>query len=234
MPDAGARDATLSQAQAAATHAGLELAVRTQGLTLTDGTLDLTCDFSQLLPRLRQDRLAHEHLVRAARIKGKDVPVVADATAGLGEDSLLLASAGCRVLMFESNPVIAALLRDGLVRAAKIPQLASAVARMQLFEEDSIAALSSWQDALDVVYLDPMFPARTKSAAVKKKFQLLHRLERPESDEQALFAAALAARPQKVVIKRPLKAAPLADVRPSYSFRGKAVRFDVVVPPPHR
>lgn len=224
-------DADLGQAQQEARQAGLELTKGECGLVLTDGTMELSCDFTALLPRLRQDRLAHELLVRAARIKGATQAVVIDATAGLGEDSLLLAAAGCKVLLFESDAVIAALLRDGLQRAANVPQLASIVARMQLFEKDSIDALPDWANKVDVVYLDPMFPSRTKSAAVKKKFQLLHHLEQPCTDEVALLHAALAANPCKVVIKRPSKAPTLATSRPSYSLSGKAVRFDVIVPP---
>ena len=84
-------------------------------------------------------------------------------------------------------------------------------------------------DAPDVVYLDPMFPGRTKSAAVKKKFQLLHHLEAPCADEDALMDAALAAGPRRVVVKRPVKAPVLAGVRPSHSVAGKAVRFAVIV-----
>lgn len=224
-------DADLGQAQQEARQAGLELIKGECGLVLTDGTMELSCDFTALLPRLRQDRLAHELLVRAARIKGATQAVVIDATAGLGEDSLLLAAAGCKVLLFESDAVIAALLRDGLQRAANLPQLAPVIARMQLFEEDSIGALPGWVNKADVVYLDPMFPGRTKSAAVKKKFQLLHHLEQPCTDEVALLYAALAANPRKVVIKRPSKAPTLATSRPSYSLSGKAVRFDVIVPP---
>lgn len=73
-----------------------------------------------------------------------------------------------------------------------------------------------------------MFPERTKSAAVKKKFQLLHHLEQPCADEETLVEAALAARPRKVVIKRPVKGPLLAGVKPSYQLAGKAVRYDVV------
>ena len=83
----------------------------------------------------------------------------------------------------------------------------------------------------DVVFLDPMFPARTKSAAVKKKFQLLHHLEQPCDNEAELLEAALAARPRKVVIKRPPKGPLLAGAKPSYQVTGKAVRYDVIVPP---
>ncbi len=94
------------------------------------------------------------------------------------------------------------------------------------------AGLASLGFAPDVVYLDPMFPGRTKSAAVKKKFQLLHHLEQPCEEEEALVEAALAAHPRKVVIKRPPKGPELAGVKPSYTVSGKAVRYDVLVPPP--
>lgn len=201
-------------------------------LVLTDGVMRMSCDLSASLPRLRADRLGRELLVRAARVRGVDGPTCVDCTAGLGEDSLLLAAAGFRVTMFERDPTIAALLADGLARAACDPALADVVARMSLVEGDSVAGLASLGFAPDVVYLDPMFPGRTKSAAVKKKFQLLHLLERPCDNECELLEAALAARPRKVVVKRPPKGPALAGARPSHSLAGKAVRYDVIVPPP--
>ncbi|WP_346695012.1 class I SAM-dependent methyltransferase [Thermophilibacter mediterraneus] len=207
---------------------GLELRRGPAGLTLLGDGMELAADLSRMLPRLRPDRLGRELLVRAARVRGVERPRAVDATAGLGEDSLLLAAAGFSVTMFEKDPVIAALLRDALERAAGDPALAAVVARMELVEADSVAALRSWPEPPDVVFLDPMFPERTKSAAVKKKFQLLHRLERPCEDERELLDAALAAGPRKVVIKRPPKGPWLAGVRPSYSLAGKAVRYDVI------
>ena len=203
---------------------GLELRIYDEGLTLVGEGMELRGDFMRLLPRLRSDRV----LVKAARIKGVEAPVVVDATAGLGEDSLLLAAAGFHVDLYERDAVIAALLRDALDRAGNEPQLTDAVARMTLHEEDSIAALRSLEMAPDVVLLDPMFPARTKSAQVKKKFQLLHHLESPCEDEAALLDAAIAAHSRKVVIKRPPKGPYLAGKKPSYSLTGKAVRYDVI------
>ena len=47
----------------------------------------------------------------------------------------------------------------------------------------------------------------------------------------AVLDAALAARPRKIVIKRPPKGPWLAGVKPSHSLAGKAVRYDVIVPP---
>ena len=157
--------------------------------------------------------------------------------------------------------MIAALLADALRRAAQVPELAGLVARMPAQEGDSTAALGTLDvsekggvsekrgvsekggaaamvspgkdlpSQPDVVYLDPMFPERRKSAAVKKKFQLLHGLERPCDDAGTLLAAARAARPRKIVIKRPVKGPNLAGVKPSYSVAGKAVRYDCLVLP---
>jgi len=220
--------------------AGLELVRTSEGLTLTDGTMELRADFGRMLPRLKQGRLQQELLVKAARTKGIEQPWAIDATAGFGEDSLLLAAAGFTVDLYEQDCVIAALLQDALDRAADDPALAAAVARMRLHAgEDSIAGLRHTAELIgrgelaapDVVYLDPMFPERTKSAAVKKKFQLLHHLEQPCADGETLVEAALAPRPRKVVIKRPVKGPLLAGVKPSYQLAGKAVRYDVLVPP---
>lgn len=201
------------------------------GLALVGDGMELRGDFSHMLPRLRQGRLQQELLVKAARIKGVEAPTAVDCTAGLGEDSLLLAAAGFTVTLFERDQTIAALLADALERAAADPRLAEAIGRMTLVADDSIAGLATLPEPPDVVYLDPMFPARTKSAAVKKKFQLLHHLEQPCEEEETLVAAALAAQPRKVVIKRPAKGALLAGMKPSYSVAGKAVRYDVLVPP---
>ncbi|MEE1372617.1 MAG: class I SAM-dependent methyltransferase [Parolsenella sp.] len=209
---------------------GVELRRVGGRLTLMADGMELAEDFREMLPRLRPDRLGRELLVKAVRVRGVEEIRVFDATAGLGEDSMLLAAAGFSVTMCESDPVIAALLADGLRRAVDDPMLSGIVGRMSLVEGDSIEIIPSLAEAPDVVYLDPMFPARTKSAAVKKKFQLLHRLESPCADEASLMDAALAARPRKIVVKRPIKAPVLAGVRPSHSISGKAVRYDVIVP----
>ena len=209
------------------------LALCRDGLALTDGAMTLRGDLAALIPRLRPDRLGGELLVRAARIRGASGALTAvDATAGLGEDALLLAASGFRVRMYERDPVIAALLADALERAERVPELAGPVSRMTLLREDSRGALEKGDLRPDVVYLDPMFPEKTKSALTGKKFQLLHRLAVPCAEEEALLRAALAARPRRVVVKRPLKGPWLAGVRPGHTIRGNAVRNDCLVPPP--
>lgn len=215
---------------------GLSLERVNGALTLvsTDG-LSMCGDFTRDLRRLRPANLSHELLVRAARVRGVEHPRAFDATAGMGEDSLLLAAAGFEVTLYEHDAVIAALLQDALDRAARVPELVPVVARMSLVQGDSVEALRELANAdetlrPDVVLLDPMFPERRKSASVKKKAQLLQRLERPAQDEREMLDAAIAAHPRKVVIKRPLKGQLLAGMKPSYQISGKAVRYDVIVP----
>lgn len=200
------------------------------GLALTDGTICIRGDFTRLLPRLRPGALQRELLVKAAKVKGVPHPTAVDATAGLGDDSLLLAAAGFEVLLVERNPAIAALLADALERAATHPELAPAISRMKLVEGDSIDILAGLDAAPDVVLLDPMFPAKRADARAKKKLQLLQRLEAPCEDETSLLEAALAALPRKAVVKRPLKGPYLAGRKPAYSLKGTTIRYDVLVP----
>ena len=189
--------------------------------------MSLAADLSRMVPRLRPGNLGRELVVRAARIRGATGPLTAvDATAGMGEDSLLLAAAGFSVTLFERDPVICALLGDALVRAVANPVLAEAVSRMELRGEDSVPALPALGFKPDVVLLDPMFPERRKSAAVKKKLQLIQRLERPCDDEGGLMDAARVAEPRRIVVKRPAKGPWLAGEKPSYTIAGKAIRYD--------
>ncbi len=218
----------LELAEATARERGLELRRDDLGLVLVGGDLELRGDLARVAPRLRHDRLSQELLVRAAKLRPRDTaPLRAvDATAGLGEDAMLLAAAGFEVTLFERDPVVFALLYDALVRAKADSQLANVAARMTLVAGDSVQGLGSLGFVPDVVFLDPMFPAKRKSSATNKKLQLLQALESPATDEEALLAAAIAAGPRKVVVKRPPKGPSLAGRKPSHVVRGKAVRYD--------
>jgi len=133
--------------------------------------------------------------------------------------------------MFEKNPVIHALLSDALDRAKKVPELAEIVSRMELRHADSIEGMGHLDFTPDVILLDPMFPARQKSALVKKKLQMIQKLEFPCIDEGELLLSAMGAGPKKLIIKRPPKGPYLAGIRPDHSIEGKAVRFDCIVSP---
>ena len=205
------------------------------GLALVSDGLRISGDFRNMLRRIRPDRLRSELLVKASGINKEQercrVRKAVDATAGMGEDAFLLAAAGFFVTMFERDPVIAALLRDAMERALKDEQTAPVVRRMSLEENDSIDSLLKMPDKPDVIFLDPMFPERTKSALVKKKFQLLHVLETPCEEEEKLLRAAMKADPGRILVKRPLKGPWLGQIKPSFSLSGKAVRFDCLLPP---
>lgn len=209
---------------------GLYLTYEGDALTLTDGELSVCGDFTKLEKRLSTKNLATEALVKAATIKGQKSVTVIDATAGLGEDSLLLAAAGMEVHMFEYDRVIFALLEDAVRRAADIPALRPAISRMRLHFENSVEAMQSGSYGADAVFLDPMFPERQKSALIKKKFQLLQKLESPCEDGEALFSAALAVKPKRIIVKRPQKGERLTDKKPSFVIEGSSVRYDCYLP----
>jgi 16S rRNA (guanine1516-N2)-methyltransferase len=200
------------------------------GLALVGNGQTLRGDFTKMLPRIRRGNFQSELLVKAAKIKGFNGTItVMDCTAGLGEDSILLAAAGFRVKLYERDKIIAALLKDALIRATQVPELKPIVERMELHEEDSIVALSQLTEAPDVIYLDPMFPSRQKSALVKKKFQMLQQLEQPCEEGDEFLQAAIACKPRKIVIKRPLKGEYLGNRKPDYSITGKTIRYDCIV-----
>lgn len=173
-----------------------------------------------------------QDIAKAAGFKGRFTPEILDATAGLGRDSYVFASLGARVQMLERSPVVAALLADGLVRAAEDEIAGPVVARMTLHSGSAHAHLTKMADnrsQVDVVYLDPMFPHREKSALVKKEMRAFQQLLGPDLDADGLLPLALAVARFRVVVKRPRGAPDLNDQSPTYRLEGKAGRFDVYV-----
>ena len=167
-----------------------------------------------------------EPLARAVGLKANRCPLVLDATAGLGRDSFILASLGCRVLMLERSPIIAALLADGLRRAAHAPELAAIAARMSVTCVDCLT-LGQLAPVPDVIYLDPMYPHRTKSALVKKEMRLVRAVVGDDRDASLLFDWAVSREAARVVVKRPQGAPTLGSAKPSAVIPGKNSRFDI-------
>ena len=170
-----------------------------------------------------------EAIAKAVGLTKKPGLTVVDATAGLGRDALVLASLGAKVTLVERQPAVAALLADGLRRAALDPELADWLPeRMQLVFAASQQALTELPSP-DVVYLDPMFPAREKSALVKKEMKAFHQVVGSDEDADALFPLAWQLASKRVVVKRPGYAEFLAGQKPSMQIEGKNNRFDVYV-----
>lgn len=191
--------------------------------------LSLTFDSGALGWRLTRERIRHERLVKALGGITESASPIVDATAGLGRDALVMAQAGYRVTLVERSPVLVALLADALQRLGQQqPELAE---RLQLVAGDALQVMPA-SAGYERVYLDPMFPDRSKTAAVKKDLRLLQLLlaDQAPTDEAGLLEAALTCASKRVVVKRPARAAPLAGRAPNHSVTGKAVRFDVYLP----
>jgi len=211
-------------------HPELLLRIGKDGLYLERNGLTVQADFEEMLPRLKTNNLRGELLVKAAKLsKGKEGPTAVDATAGFGEDSFLLAASGFFVTLFEYDKVIFELLRDAVERGKNNPELSDILNRMTVVSGDSVEGMKRLDFTPDVVYLDPMFPERNKSGLIKKKFQLLQKLETPCDNGEELLSSAISTGAHKIIIKRPLKGAPLTAHKPSYTIEGKAILYDVIV-----
>ncbi|TDR23415.1 16S rRNA (guanine1516-N2)-methyltransferase [Marinicella litoralis] len=162
-----------------------------------------------------------EHLIKACNIKSLDSCSILDATCGMGKDSFLLYKAGFKVTATEQNPVVHALLSDGLSRFNKQTDELG----FKLMQGDSVAVMS--EQVFDVIYLDPMFPVKTKSAKTKKDMQLFQKLHHDAQDNaHDLLVSALQSKCQRVVIKRPIHAKPLISRKPTFQMIGKTCRFE--------
>lgn len=175
-----------------------------------------------------------EAIVRALGIQKGHRPDILDATAGLGRDGLILAHAGCTVRLLERNPAIHALLNDAVHRASLDPTVGHWVQeRVRVLPAGSILqpeyAVQLQAHPPMAIYLDPMFPHREKSAAVKKDMQMVQALVGSDEDSDQLLTAALAIATHRVVVKRPAKAPFLTGQKPSAQVPSKKHRFDLYI-----
>jgi 16S rRNA (guanine1516-N2)-methyltransferase len=193
----------------------------------------LKVDFLSGKNAYRQMQLTRrsELIARAVGLKGTTNLTVLDTTAGLGRDAYVLASLGAEVLMLERSPIIAALLQDGLERLLGSEQGQSL--KLKLINVDAFSYLASLQekDYPDVIYLDPMYPERNKSALVKKEMRFLQQLIGDDADAAELLFLALKKARRRVVVKRPRLAAALASCPPDLFFAGQSSKFDVYLLP---
>ncbi|WP_313382655.1 16S rRNA (guanine(1516)-N(2))-methyltransferase RsmJ [Pantoea sp.] len=172
-----------------------------------------------------------EAVAKAVGVKSGYLPDVVDATAGLGRDAFVLAAIGCRVRMLERHPVVAALLDDGLQRGYQDAEIGGWLReRLTLIHAPSAQALGDIMPAPDVVYLDPMYPHRQKSAMVKKEMRVFQSLVGADEDADALLEPARRLAKKRIVVKRPDYAPPLAGVATQSAVVTKSHRFDIYPP----
>lgn len=190
---------------------------------------DITVDFTVGRLRYRLEHLQgrNELIAKAIGWKKGNTFHIFDTTAGLGKEAFLMAALGCHVTLFERHPIIRRLLQDGLCRGAAEPTIAPIIARMHLISNCALTYLKNETfDAPEVIYCDPMFEPRTKSAAVKKEMQLLQKVVGQDLDAAELVAQAFAIAKKRVVVKRAHYAPPLKE-NPDFSFTGRSHRFDI-------
>jgi 16S rRNA (guanine1516-N2)-methyltransferase len=197
----------------------------TEGRTSTE--VHLCFDSAAMMHRRRGGH--NELLGRAVGVKADRLPRVFDATGGLGRDAFVMADLGCEVTISERSPVLAWLLDDAISRAriSVHESVRLAAQRMSVVQGDSVRRTLA---GVSVIYLDPMFPERKKSAAVRKDAAMLQRLAGGEPDPiEPLLAWALSQNVARVVVKQPRHASAPPGRKPSHSISGKSVRFDVFV-----
>jgi 16S rRNA (guanine1516-N2)-methyltransferase len=165
-----------------------------------------------------QAHLNAELIIKAVLGKKKQPTTIMDCTAGFGKDSYLMSLTGSKITAYESNPVMYALLKDGLNRFN--------IENISLRKKDALREVKSTD--CEVVYIDPMYPATKKSAKNNKHMMFLQAFVGHQADmADDLFTQALLSQCSKVVIKRPTKAAFVLDKKPTFQIIGKAARFDV-------
>lgn len=196
------------------------------GLQKTTGhAKPLIIDFfsKNLQYRIKNTSIKKEDLARAMGLKGQTHPKIIDTTGGLACDSFIIASLGFHIEILERSPIIHALLKNALERAKDHP----VIHRLHLQHTDAITWLKQTEKP-DIIYLDPMFPERKKTALSKQNMLIFHDIVGDDADASALLTTALSCATRRVVVKRPRLAAIIPAARvPSFSLKGSSSRFDV-------
>lgn len=203
---------------------GILLHFTTQGLELQNkqtvsGRLYVNFLANNITYRQQHGGGTKEPLARAVGVKPNIRPSILDATAGLGVDSYLLAGLGCNVHMIERSPFLAALLQDGLDRAA--------VNNPVLLCGEAITLMAEDENKADTIYLDPMYPHRSKSALNKQEMRIIREIVGEDTDADKVFLVAMEYAVKRVVVKRPKGAPLLCEQTPNHVIKMKNSRFDV-------
>lgn len=160
------------------------------------------------------------------RALGRRTETVIDATAGWGQDLILVWMMGMKVTAMERSSVIGALLLDGVRRFEQFEQGGDLV---RVVIGDARALLRD--HTADCVYLDPMFPPKRKSSALAKRpLLVLRELVGDDDDRQELFECAWRAAGKRLVAKRPAYATPWRQ--PDQTFSGKLMSYDLYLKQP--
>ncbi|MCB0422384.1 MAG: class I SAM-dependent methyltransferase [Bdellovibrionales bacterium] len=153
-----------------------------------------------------------------------------DLTAGFATDAFTMLLYGLHVTALERHPIVYKLLEDGVRRAHLDLDIGLLIKnQLQIEQCEALEYLHKAEPlSYDLIFYDPMYPTKKKTALSKKNMQVLQAFIIPnetEEMEEVLNQALKMAR-QRVVVKRPPSAEPLLR-KPSLSFPGKSVRYDI-------
>ena len=182
----------------------------------------LQVDFSWPTWRKRLEQGKRQDLIKACKVKPG--MTVIDTTAGWGRDAAILASFGAKVTLLERNPIMQALLEDGIARQTPVDQQHLS---LHLIKTEAKQYLQTLSQPVDVIYLDPMHPQRQKSALVKKDLQALQKMIGPDQDVKPLFEVAMHCSCKRVILKWPIHLPPIHP--PTLSWSGKTIRYDCYI-----
>ncbi len=187
--------------------------------------------------------LAHRHqfgggrgqaIAKAVGLKSGITPSILDTTAGLAGDAFVLATLGCPVTMIERSAIIFTLIENAIERASLNEKFEPILKQgFNIIHRDASdyikEQISTKATPPDVIYIDPMYPHRKKSALVKKDMQILQRLHGADdnTDTIALLENALLFAKKRVVVKRPVQAETLSEKKPNTCIKSKKTRYDI-------
>lgn len=175
----------------------------------------------------RLKRKDHETLLKKALGKKNNNLTIFDGTAGFLSDALIFLALGHKVIACEQSKVLFLLLSDAIDRA-KIKL--SFLDNLNLIHGDALDVYKSMQN-IDVIYLDPMYPSKKKSALTSgsmSDIKSILKLENIENLEDEVFFDFKKNKFKKIILKRPIKSK-IIDDSFNYQIKGKSTRFDVYI-----
>lgn len=145
---------------------------------------------------------------------------ILDLSAGLGIDAIFLSQLGFEVTAIERNPLIFLALQNAASKLSEDMKVKFIFGISQSF-------LKKNSELFDVIYFDPMFPEKTKSALPRQEMVFFRHLVGADLDADEVVREAVKRNGvSRVVVKRPMKA-PTLYKKPESQIEGKLVRFDI-------
>ncbi len=169
-------------------------------------------------------------LIRATGLHKQKNLNILDCTGGLGHDTLVMAYFSANVTVLEQSLATYLELQETVEQTIDV--LDSTPLQITCIHDEAMRWINKHTlERFDVVYCDPMFPKKKKSAKSKQIMQKLAlAAKNNEEDNQQLIKSLIQLKPTRLVLKRPLRAP--CDYKPHHVIQGKSHRFDIFINKP--